>query len=108
VSAGSRDKERSVAIPVIDTPQALDDAIAAGRQARRNALARTARGHGVRIADVLGMLVVLLALAQIFIDPTRALFPGTIACLAFGSIYISRKTRRQNAIEALRDCESLK
>jgi hypothetical protein len=97
-----------VAIPVIDSPQALDDAIAAGRQARRNALARTAQGHGVRIADVLGMLIILVALAQIFIDPTRAIFPGAIACLAFGSTYISRKTRRQNAIEALRDCESSK
>jgi hypothetical protein len=96
-----------MAIPVVDSPQALDDAIAAGRRARHNALARTAQGHTIRIADVLGMLVILLALAQIFIDPARAIFPGAIACLAFGSIYMSRKTRRQNAIEAL-ECESPK
>ena len=89
-----------MAIPVIDSPQALDDAIAAGRQARRNALARTAQGHTTRIADVLGMLVIFLALAQIFIDPARAIFPGAIVCLAFGSLYMSRKTRSENAIRS--------
>lgn len=93
---------------VIDSPEALDEAIEARKQARRDALARTARGNGVRIADVLGVLVALLALAQIFVEPTRAIFPAAIACLSLSSVYISRRTRRQNAVDDLRDLESRK
>jgi hypothetical protein len=94
-----------MANPVIDTPQALDAAIDAKRRARREALASTARGEGMRVAEVLLGIVILLALIQIYIEPARAAYPALIACMTGGSVYFSRRSRKQEAARALRDLE---
>jgi hypothetical protein len=88
---------------VIDSPRALDEAIEAKKQVRRDALKRAARSSRVRIADVLWALVILLALVQIFVEPRRAIFPAAIACLSILSIYISCRSSKQNAADELRD-----
>jgi hypothetical protein len=91
---------------LIDTPEALDAAIEATRQARRETLSRVARGKGIGLAEVLSGLVAAIALIEIFVEPSRAGFPITIACLSIASVYFSRTARRRKAIVALRDLDS--
>lgn len=91
---------------MIDTPQALDAAIEASAQSRREKLLRTARGEGIRVADVLSGLVALLACAELIIEPKRAGFAVCIACLAIASVYIGRKARRQQAIRELQKMDT--
>jgi hypothetical protein len=90
---------------LIDTPQALDAAIEASVQSRRESLLRAARGEGMRLAEVLAGLVALLAIAEFFVEPKRAGYAAFIACLSIGSVYVSRKARQKKAIRELREME---
>jgi len=55
--------------PLINTPQALDEAIAAGRQSRREKLVRTIRNQRIRtrVAFALAACVFLLAFVAFFV-----------------------------------------
>jgi hypothetical protein len=82
----------------IDTPQALDAAIAMTAQSRRTALLRVARGQGIRLPEVLAGIVALLAVAEFFVEPKRAGYAALIACLSIVSIYVSRSARQMKAM----------
>jgi len=91
--------------PLIDTPQALDVAIKANAQSRREALLRVARGegHGFRLAEILAGLVVLCACGELIVEPKRAGYAAFIACLSIAGVYIGRRARQKEAVRKLQE-----
>ena len=95
--------------PIIDTPQALDAAIAAHRQARREKLLRSVRNQGIRtrVALALTGCMALLALAACFIahDREAAATLAIITCVTFGVTYAAGTAGRKKAIDSLREMD---
>jgi len=89
--------------PLIDTPQALDAAIAANRHARCEKLVRAVRNQGTRtrVAFALAACIALFALAAFFLagDREAATILGMMACVTFGVTYSAGKTGRQKAVD---------
>jgi hypothetical protein len=90
----------------INTPQALDAAIAAGREARREKLLRTVRNQRIRIRVVLAMsgCVAIGALAAFFLADDREA-AAVIAMMAFVSAIfaiISGQAARKKVLESSR------
>jgi hypothetical protein len=85
----------------IDTPPALDAAIASNSLASHNALWREARGTGVHKSDVILSLVALLAVASLFLGRNYSAVVAVSACLAVISGFAVRASRQHNALCAL-------
>jgi hypothetical protein len=82
----------------INSPQTLDAAIEINKQSRREALLRTARGEGIWLPEALSGLVTLLAVAELFIEPKRAVFAAVIVAISIGSTCMTRMGRQMKAV----------
>ena len=95
--------------PLIDTPQALDAAIAANLHARREKLVRAVRNQRIRTWVSFGFLgcVVIFALVAFFSagDHKAAAFIAMMACMAFGVTYSAGKTGQKKAIDSLKEVD---
>jgi predicted lysophospholipase L1 biosynthesis ABC-type transport system permease subunit len=95
--------------PPIDTPQALDAAIAASRHARRDKLVRAVRNQRfrTRVAFGLSVCVALFALVAFFFagDHEAAAIIAMMACVTFGVTYSAGKTGRKKAVDSLRETD---
>jgi multidrug efflux pump subunit AcrA (membrane-fusion protein) len=95
--------------PSIDTPQALDAAIAAARQARRERLLRRARNQRVltRVALGLSGCIVIGALVAFFLarDREAATILAMLACMFVTFTIISGQAGRKKVIESLREMD---
>ncbi len=95
--------------PLIDTPQALDAAIAASRRARREKLVRSARNQRIRTHVALGLTgcIAIFALVAFFFagDREAAAIISMIACVTFGVVYTSGKTGQKKAVDSLREMD---
>jgi hypothetical protein len=93
----------------IDTPQALDAAIAASRQARRDKLLRAVRNQRIRtrVAFALGGSVALCSLGAFFFadDPEAAIVCAVIACITVGFTYVAGKVGRKEALDSLQEMD---
>jgi hypothetical protein len=95
--------------PLIDTPQALDAAIAASRHARREKLVRAVRNQRIRTRVAFGLsgCIALFALVAFFFagDHEAAAIIAMMACVTFGVTYAAGKTGRKKAIDSLREMD---
>jgi hypothetical protein len=95
--------------PLIDTPQALDAAIAAGRRARREKLVRFARNQRIRTQVAFGLTgcIAIFALIAFFFagDHEAAAVLSLIACVTFGVVYAAGKTGQKKAVDLLREMD---
>ena len=93
----------------IDTPQALDAAIAASRQARREKLLRAARTQRSRTSVGLALsgVAVLFALPAYFWagDPEAATVIVVIGFISFGYTLVARRAGTKKLAEALREAD---
>ena len=89
----------------LDTQQTLHATIALNKESRRAALLRTARGEGLHLPEILSGIVVVLAVAMLYFDPTRAAYAAVIACLSIGSTCMTRVGRQMKAVCALLDMD---
>jgi hypothetical protein len=92
----------------IDTPQALDVAIAAGLQSRRERLIRAVRIQRIRIRAAYGLsaCVALCALAAFVAgDPKAAAISAVTACVTFSFTFIAGEAGRKQAVDALRETD---
>ena len=92
--------------PLIDTPQALDAAIAASRHARREKLVRAMRNQRIRtqIAFVLSAGVAIFSLVAFFFagDREAGVMLALMACMSVGWTYAAGKTGQKKAVDSLR------
>jgi hypothetical protein len=97
--------------PMIDMPQALDAAIAAGREARREKLLRTARNQRIRTRMALGLsgCIAVGALAAFFLagDREAAALIAVMACITVNVTIISGQAGRKKVIESLREMDQV-
>ena len=95
--------------PLIDTPQALDAAIAASRQARREKLVRAVRNRRIRtrMAFAISVSIAIFALTAFFLahDPEAAAILAMMACVTFGVTYTAGKTGQKKAADSLREMD---
>ncbi len=95
--------------PSIDTSQALDAAIAASRQARREKLVRAVRNQRsrTRVAFGLSGCVAIFALVAFLFagDHEAAAIIAMIACVTFGVTYSAGKTGQKKAADSLREMD---
>jgi hypothetical protein len=97
--------------PLIDTPQALDAAIAASLQSRREKLLRSVRSQRIltRVAFGLSGCAALCALAAFLVgDPKAAAFSAMMTCVTFSFTYIAGKAGRKKAVDSLREMDQSK
>jgi hypothetical protein len=97
--------------PLIDTPQALDTAIAASLESRREKLMRAVRSRRIRIRVAFGLsgCVALCALAEFLGgDPRAAAFSAMTACVTFSLTYIAGKAGRKKIVDSLREMDQSK
>jgi hypothetical protein len=95
-------------IPLIETPQALDAAIVAGR---RENLLRGVRNQRIRMRIALGLsgCAALCALAAYLIgDSAAARFCAVTACTAVVFTYVAGAAARKKAVDALREADQPK
>jgi len=92
--------------PLIDTPQALDAAIAASLEVRRDRLARKLRTQTLRVGVVFGMTgcMALGALAALFVvhDSEVAAVIAMMTLMTFGFTYVAWKYGRGRLLDDLR------
>jgi hypothetical protein len=92
--------------PLIDTPQALDLAIAASLQARREKLVRTIRNQRLRTRVGFGLCgcMALFALAAFFLadDHEAATIIAMMTCVVTGFTYVAGKAGPKKVIDSLR------
>ena len=94
--------------PSTDIPNALDAAIAASLQSRREKLQRRVRNQRIRMLIALGLsgCVALFALAAYLIgDHAAARFCAMTAYLVFAFTCITGLAARKRAVDALRDAD---
>jgi hypothetical protein len=95
--------------PLIDTPQALDAAIAASRQSRREKLVRAVRNQRIRtqVAFVFSGCIAIFALAAFFLahDREATEILAMMTCVTFGVTYPAGKTGQKKAVSALREMD---
>jgi hypothetical protein len=84
--------------PRIDTPLALDNAIAANSLATHDALWRETRGAGAYRSDVIFGLVVVLALVSLFLGKSYPAMIAASAGLAAISGFAVRVSRQHKAL----------
>lgn len=89
----------------IDTPQALDGAIAIRTRSRRESLLNDARGAGIHRVDVMLGLVAVCSLVALFLEPRGTVALSVGFCLAVVSIYAARTTRQLKAMCLLLEME---
>ena len=95
-------------ISSIETPDALDAAIAASLQARREKAVRRVRNQRIRMFIALGLsgCIALFALAAYLIgNYAAARFCAMTACVAFAFALITGAAGRKRVIEALRETD---
>jgi hypothetical protein len=95
-------------IPLIETPEALDTAIAASVQTRRDNMLRRVRNQRIRMRIALGLsgCIALFALAAYLIgDYAAARFCAMNACVAFAFTCIVGAAARKRAAGELREME---
>jgi hypothetical protein len=92
--------------PLIDPPEALDAAIAAGRHAQRERLVRAVRNQRIRSRVAFGLsgCVAIFALVAFLFakDDEAAAILGIMACVTFGFSYVAGKSGGKKAEDALR------
>jgi uncharacterized membrane protein YadS len=92
---------------LIDTPQALDVAIAANLQARREKLVRTIRNQRLRTGVGFGLCgcMALFALATFFLadDHEAATIIAIMTCVLAGFTYVAGKAGRKKEVDSLRE-----
>jgi len=95
--------------PLIDTPQALDAAIAANRRARREKLLRAVRNQRIRTRVAFGLsgCVAVLALIAFFFagDKQAAASIGFMASMTFAITYFAGKAGQKKALDSLRELD---
>jgi hypothetical protein len=95
--------------PLIDTPQALDAAIAASRHARREKLVRAVRNQRIRtrVAFGLSVGVPIFALVAFFFagDYEAAVILALMSCMTFGVTYSAGKSGQKKAVDSLREID---
>jgi hypothetical protein len=95
--------------PLIDTPQALDAAIAASRHAHREKLLRAVRNQRIRTRVAFGLsgCVAMFALVAFFLanDHEAGVILAMIACVCFGFTYTAGKAGRKKAADSLREID---
>jgi hypothetical protein len=95
-------------MPSQDTPDMLDQLIAASLQSRREKLLRRVRNQRIRMRIALGLSVsvALLALAAYLIgDHAAARGCAMTACISFAFTCISGAAARKRAVDALRETD---
>lgn len=93
---------------LIDTPQALDAAIAASLKTHRETPLRRVRNQKICMFNALGLsgCVALFALATYLIgDYAAARFCAMTACVALAFICIMGAAARKRALDALREAD---
>jgi hypothetical protein len=97
-------------MPLIETPDALDAAIAASLQARREKAVRRVRNQRIRMWIALGLsgCIALIALTAFMGDSAAARFCAMTACVSFAFTIITGAADRKRAVDALRETERLK
>src|SRR5665213_3137641 len=95
--------------PLIDTPQALDAAIAAGRQARRAKLLRATHNQRIRTRVALGLsgCIAIGALTAFFLadDRVAAALIAMMACITISITINVGQAGRKKVIESLREMD---
>jgi hypothetical protein len=94
--------------PLTDIPDALDAAIAASLQARREKLARRARNQRIRMRVALGLsgCIALFSLAAYLIgDYAAARFCAMAACVVFTFTLIAGVATRKKAVYESREMD---
>lgn len=94
--------------PLIDTPEALDAAIAASRHARRETLLRAARNQRLRtrIGFVLsGSAFICALIAFAAGDREAAALVALMACVSFSVTYVAGKAGQKKAIDSLHEMD---
>lgn len=95
--------------PLINTPQALDAAIAASRHARRERLVRAVRNQRIRARVAFGLSagVAICALIAFFFagDHEAGVIVALMACMSFGWTYAAGKTGQKKAVDSLREMD---
>ena len=93
--------------PLIDTPQALDAAIATSRNARREKLVRAVQNQKIRtrVAYGLSTAVAIFALIAFFFagDHEAGVILALMACLSCSWTYAAGKTGQKKAVDSLRE-----
>jgi hypothetical protein len=96
-----------VSEPLIDTPRALDEAIAASRGLRRDRLERAIRSHGLRAGLVFGMsgCIGLCAPVALFVahDRAAAAVIALMAVSTFAFAYVAWRFGRNKALDELQE-----
>ncbi len=94
--------------PLIDTPRALDEALAASRQSRREKLVRAIRNQRIRtqVAAALAACVLLLALVAFFVarDSKAAMLLfmiGTITSFATAAAGNAGRKKSLNSLQEM-------
>lgn len=106
---------------LIDSPRALDAAIAASRYARRETLVRAVRNQRIRTRIAFGLsgCIGLFALVTFFIagghapllsrhlplPNEAAVVIAALACLSFAMTYVGGKAGMKKAVESLREMD---
>jgi hypothetical protein len=96
---------------LIDTPQALDAAIAASLQFRREKLLRAERSQRIltRVAFGLAGCAALCALAEFLAgDPKAGAFSAMAACVTLSLTCIAGKAGRKKVVDSLREMDQSK
>ncbi len=92
--------------PILDTPEALDAAIAASRDARRANLVRAVRNQRIRTRVAFGLSagVAMCAFVAFLVTSDReaGAILGLLACMCLGWTYAAGKTGRTLAGDSLR------
>jgi uncharacterized membrane protein YadS len=92
---------------LIDTPKALDAAIAASLRARCEKLVRTIRNQRLRTGVGFGLCgcLAIFALAAFFLanDPEAATIIAMMTCVLAGFTYVAGKAGRKKAVDSLRE-----
>ena len=95
--------------PSIDTPQALDAAIAASRQVRREKLLRAVRNQKIRtsVSFAMGACVALCSPLALFVahDTEAAIVCALIGCISLGFTSVAAKAGRMKALDSLREMD---
>lgn len=94
---------------LIANPQALDAAIAASRQARRDQLVRTVRNQRIRtrVAYSLAGCIVLFAILSFFVahDSEAAICLSMMAAITVFVVAAAGSARRKRALNALQEMD---
>lgn len=94
---------------LIDTPQTLDEAIAASRQSRREKLVRAIRNQRIRtqVASALAACVLLLALVAFFVahDSKAAMLLFMIGTLTSFTTAAAGNATRKKSLKSLREMD---